>query len=108
MESFPTFGTEFVPANKPNEPGWGAWTISRIAGGWEDAAANFIWHSYGNVGVSQDSTILLNNRSWVKSYFTVGDVPNPITMVNFKAAKADSGVMCTGATPVASNKCVIA
>jgi hypothetical protein len=29
-------------------------------------------------------------------------------MVNFKAAKADSGVMCTGATPVASNKCVIA
>lgn len=47
----PAYGTDFILGNS-NFGGWGAWTISRIAGGYETADANFITHSFGMLGTT--------------------------------------------------------
>lgn len=65
---FPTTdGKQFVLGNN-NLGGWGAWTISRLAGGYETGAAtNLISHSFGMLGTTQ-GTKADTGRSYAKQW----------------------------------------
>lgn len=50
--------------------GWGAWTLSRLQGGYEDASSAFISHSFGMIGTSQSPKLYIMNsylKNWQKS-----------------------------------------
>ena len=47
----PAYGTDYILGNN-DFGGWGAWTISRIAGGYESADVAFISHSFGMLGTT--------------------------------------------------------
>lgn len=64
---FPTTdGTQYILGNNLLG-GWGAWTISRLAGGYNDAKTNVISHSFGMLGTSQGTTVR-NGWSYVKQW----------------------------------------
>jgi len=49
--AIPTLGKEFILGNN-SSGGWGAWTISRLAGDYAESSVNFITHSFGMLGTS--------------------------------------------------------
>lgn len=61
-----TDGKQFVLGNN-NLGGWGAWTISRLAGGYLDAKTNLISHSFGMLGTTQGTTAD-TGRSYAKQW----------------------------------------
>ena len=66
---------EFILGNAPGTGGWGAWTISRLVGGF-DASKSPLQHSFGLLGVEfadggLDSTTGIT-KGWVKTWQTDG------------------------------------
>ena len=102
---------EYVAGNN-KLGGWGAWTISRIAGNYEDAKTAFISHSFGMLGTTQ-STKLDISRSYVKNWQKLAGkntsgVPTNIgssTAEDFRATSA-AGILCQAISSSATNTCV--
>jgi hypothetical protein len=106
---FPTTdGMQFVLGNN-QLGGWGAWTISRLVGGYSDAATNLISHSFGMLGTSQGTT---ERTGW--SYAKQWQKDNVTTMTTTAQLKATftgvsltGGLMCTTAATTASHACLL-
>jgi hypothetical protein len=63
----PIPGTEYILGNN-KMGGWGSWTISRIAGGYDDISdTNKISHSFGMLGTTQSATLDIG-RSYLKNW----------------------------------------
>jgi hypothetical protein len=62
----PAPGTHYILGNN-QMGGWGAWTISRLVGGYQDANTNKISHSFGLLGTTQ-GTALDTGRSYLKNW----------------------------------------
>merc|ERR1711935_475189 len=83
--------------------GWGAWTISRLAGGYLDAKTNLISHSFGMLGTTQ-GTKADTGRSYAKQWQKTG-VRTHQTTANIKTSftgVADSGGLMCGAAGAAN------
>jgi len=103
-----TDGKQFVLGNN-SLGGWGAWTISRLAGGYLDAKTNLISHSFGMLGTTQ-GTKADTGRSYAKQWQKTG-VRTHQTTANIKTSftgVADSGgLMCGAAATTATHACLL-
>merc|ERR1712070_807973 len=82
--------------------GWGAWTISRLAGGYNDAATNLISHSFGMLGTTQSATVQTGwsyAKQWQKDNET-GDRTVVQVRASFTGKANEGGLMCTTAVAV--------
>jgi len=99
---FPTTdGMQFVLGNN-QLGGWGAWTISRLVGGYTDASANLISHSFGMLGTSQGTTARTGwsyAKQWQKDGVTTMTTTAQLK-ATFTGVANTGGLMCT--TAVAS------
>jgi hypothetical protein len=104
---FPTTdGKQYVLGNNLLG-GWGAWTISRLAGGYNDANTNLISHSFGMLGTTQSATLGTGwsyAKQWQKAN-TVGARTSAELRASFTGKTSEGGVMCTAAATAATHAC---
>jgi len=106
---FPTTdGKQYVLGNNLLG-GWGAWTISRLAGGYNDANTNLISHSFGMLGTTQSATAQ-TGWSYAKQWQKGGETQQRTVAevrASFTGKANEGGLMCTAAATAATHACAL-